>query len=318
MENFIFSLNVVMPIFLLISIGYFLKTIKLVNPSFTKIANNVTFKVFLPVLLFRNIYNADFSDMFDANYILLVLGLVFAQMILLFLTVPLIVKKNAQRGVVIQALFRGNFLIFGVPICQAMFGDKGAALAAIVATFLVPLYNVLAVVVLSIYDCNKKISIKRTVFSILTNPLIIGALLGIVFSLIRAQIPGFAFPQWVSSPLEQIGGIATPLALILLGCDFSFRGAFRNIKYVLSVSILRLITFPCIAIAIAAYLGMRNEQIAILMVAFGAPVAVSSYTMACNVNSDSELAGQLVVATSLFSIFTMFGLVYMTKMFGLI
>ena len=105
---------------------------------------------------------------------------------------------------------------------------------------------------------------------------------------------------------------------MLLGCDFSFRGAFRNLKYVLTVSVCRLIAAPVAAIAIAVALGIRDAQLAVLMVAFGAPVAVSSYTMACNANADSELAGQLVVATSVFSVFTMFGLVYITRMFGFI
>ncbi len=313
MDSFIFSFNVVFPIFILLSLGYFLSRIKLVNSSFVKTANNVCFKVFLPILLFMNIYQADFSTTFDSDFILLVLGFVGVQVVLLFLTVPFLVKQNARRGVVIQALFRGNFLIFGVPICQTMFGDEGGALAAVVAAFLVPLYNLLAVVVLAIYDSEKKISIKQTFFKIITNPLIIGAALGLVFSALKIQMPDFLI-----TPLKQLGSIATPFALMLLGCDFSFRGAFRNLKYVLTVSACRLIAAPAAAVVIAVALGVRDAKLAVLMVAFGAPVAVSSYTMACNANADSELAGQLVVATSVFSIFTMFGLVYITRMFGFI
>lgn len=313
MDSFIFSFNVVFPLFLLISLGYFLARIKLVNSGFVKTANNVCFKVFLPILLFMNIYQADFSTTFDSQFILLLLGFVGVQILLLFLTVPFLVRQNARRGVVIQALFRGNFLIFGVPICQTMFGDEGGALAAVAAAFLVPLYNLLAVVVLSVYDTEKKVSIKQTLFKIVTNPLIIGAALGLVFSGFKIPMPEYLF-----TPLKQLGSIATPFALMLLGCDFSFRGAFRNLKYVLTVSVCRLIAAPVAVISIAAAMGIREAQLAVLMVAFGAPVAVSSYTMACNANADAELAGQLVVATSLFSIFTMFGLVYITKMLGFI
>ena len=313
MDSFMFSFNVVFPLFLLLALGYFLARIKLVNSSFVKTANNVTFKVFLPTLLFVNIYQADFSVTFDLGFILLVLGFVAAQVVFLFLTVPFLVRQNARRGVVIQALFRGNFLIFGVPVCQSMFGDEGKALAAVVAAFLVPLYNFLAVIVLAVYDSEKKINLKQTLFKIITNPLIIGAALGLICS-------GFhlSLPEYIFTPVEQISSIATPLALMLLGCDFSFRGAFRNLKYVLTVSACRLIAAPAIAIAIAVSLGIRDAQLAVLMVAFGAPIAVSSYTMACNTNADSELAGQLVVSTSLFSIFTMFGLVYITKLLGFI
>lgn len=313
MESFIFSLNVVFPLFVLISLGYFLSRIKLVNPTFVKTGNNVCFKVFLPILLFMNIYQADFSSTFDGNFILLVLGFVAAQMVILFLTVPFIIKENAKRGVIIQALFRGNFLIFGVPICETMFGAEGGALAAIVAAFLVPLYNLLAVVVLAIFDSEQKVNVKQTLLNIVKNPLIIGALLGLIFSFFKIPLPEAVF-----SPLKQLGSIATPLALTLLGCDFSFRSAFRNLKYVLTVSFLRLLVVPAVVISIVVALGYRDAQLAVLMVAFGAPVAVSSYTMACNANADAELAGQLVVASSLFSIFTMFALVYITKMLGFI
>lgn len=313
MESFIFSLNVVLPLFILISLGYFLARIKLVNPTFIKTGNNLCFKVFLPLLLFMNIYKADFSKTFDSSFILFILALLGGLMVLLFLIVPFLVKDNARRGVVIQAMFRGNYLIFGVPICQMMFGETGGALASLVAAFLVPVFNVLAVVVLAIYDTEKKVSIKNTLFNIVTNPLIIGAVLGILASYFNVQ-----FPESVLAPLQQLASIASPFALLLLGCDFSFRGAFRNLKYVLSVSICRLIALPAAAVAAAVLFGFRNEQLAVIMVAFGAPVAVSSYTMASNANADAELAGQLVVSTSLFSIFTMFGLVYITRSLGLI
>ena len=313
METFLFSLNVVFPLFLLIALGYFLARIKLVNTTFTKTPNNVCFKVFLPLLLFMNIYNADFSKTFDLQFILLVLGFVAVQVILLFIIVPLIVKQNARRGVVIQALFRGNFLIFGVPVCQTIFGDEGGALAAVVAAFLVPLYNLLAVVTLSVYDSESKINIKQTLIKIITNPLIIGAALGLIFS--AFQIP---LPECIETPVTELKGIATPFALMLLGCDFSFRSAFHNLKYVLTVSALRLLAVPVVVLSICIAMGIRDAQLAVLMVTFGAPVAVSSYTMACNSNSDYELAGQLVVSTSLLSIFTMFLLVYCTKLLGFI
>ena len=148
------------------------------------------------------------------------------------------------------------------------------------AAFLVPLYNLLAVVVLAIFDSEQKVNVKQTLLNIVKNPLIIGALLGLIFSFFKIPLPEAVF-----SPLKQLGSIATPLALTLLGCDFSFRSAFRNLKYVLTVSFLRLLVVPAVVISIVVALGYRDAQLAVLMVAFGAPVAVSSYTMACNANA---------------------------------
>lgn len=311
MGDFLFSMNAVLPLFLLIMLGYFLTRIHLLNDSFLKVGNQFCFKCLLPTLLFLNIYKADFSTIFDVKllqFVLISLAILIAALLLL---IPLIVKDNKRRSVVIQALFRGNYLLFGVPVCQALYGDEAAGLASIIAGFIVPLFNIACVVILAVFSPDKKFNLGNTLGKIITNPLIIGAALGAVFTIFHVTIPDL-----IMSPLNQIATMATPLALIILGGDFKFKNAFKNFKYVSLTTIGRLVVVPVVLLGIAVLLGFRDAQLAVLIAVYGSPVAVSSYVMAQNAGADHELAGELVVVTSLFCILTIFLFVYVFRVWG--
>ena len=300
-----------LPLFILILTGYFLARIKLLNTNFLKVGNEFCFKCLLPVLLFSNIYHSDFSTLFHPKLIaFLVLGLV-GLLLALFLLIPFIVKENARRGVVIQALFRGNYLLFGVPVCQALYGTEGASLAAMSAAFVIPIFNFCCVVILAVFDHTKKFSLGNTIGKIVTNPLIIGSVLGILAVVFQVQIP-----EVIETPMTQIAGMATPLALIILGGDFKIKGALSNFKYVFLTTVGRLLCVPMIMLSIAVALGFEAAPLAVLIVVFASPIAVSSYVMAKNANADYELAAQLIVVTSLFAVVTVFLFIYVFRILG--
>lgn len=232
-------------------------------------------------------------------------------LLVLFLLIPFIVKENTRRGVVIQALFRGNYLLFGVPVCQALYGAEGASLAAMCAAFVIPLFNFCCVIILAVFDHSRKFNLGNTIGKIVTNPLIIGSVLGILAVVFDIQIPTV-----IETPLSQIADMATPLALIILGGDFKIKGALNNFKYVSLTTIGRLICVPMIMLSIAVAFGFREASLAVLIAVFCSPIAVSSYVMAKNANADHELAGQLIVVTSLFAVITVFLFIYVLRILG--
>lgn len=310
-EDLIFSANAVLPLFILILVGYFLARVKLLNTNFLKVGNDFCFQCLLPVLLFSNIYHSDFSTLFNPRLVaFLVFGLLGLLLVLLLL-IPFIVKENTRRGVVIQALFRGNYLLFGVPICQALYGAEGASLAAMSAAFVIPIFNFCCVVILAIFDQSRKFSLGNTIGKIVTNPLIIGSVLGILALVFHIQIP-----EVIEKPMTQIANMATPLALIILGGDFKIKGALSNFKYVSLTTAGRLLCVPMIMLSIAVALGFHGAPLAVLIAVFASPIAVSSYVMAKSANADHELAGQLIVVTSLFAVITVFLFVYVFRIFG--
>lgn len=312
MENLILSFNIVLPIFLILSLGYILKKLKILDELTTKNMNSVNFKVFLPLLLFYNVYKTDLSVVFNPKLLIFSIISVILVFLLLFIIIPLLEKDNRKRGVIIQGIFRSNFVIFGVPVCEALFGQNATGVASMLIAIVVPLFNFLAVICLEIYR-GGNINFKKIIKGIITNPLIIASIIGLFFIYFKIKLPA---P--IEKTINDISKIATPLAFILLGSSFTFSAFSLYIKQ-LSITILgKLIIVPGIVLYIAALLGFRNVELTCLLSVFASPTAVSSYTMAEQMDGDSILAGQIVVLTSIISIITVFLWIFILKQFHLI
>lgn len=332
-----FAVNAILPIILLIILGYFLKRKKFLSEDFFKKANKFVFKVCLPLLLFYNVYNIDsFSDI---NWSVVLYSeiaiLVFFFLGLLF--VKLFVKDSKQKGVILQCVFRSNFAIIGLPLAESLGGDVGKGIAAILSAFSIPTFNILAVIALSIFIKNEgeKTNIKDVLIKIVKNPLIIGVACGLVVLAIRSLIPTdsegvlkFSIENDITflyTAVGNVGKIASPLALIVLGGLFDFSAVKGMLKEIIMGTVLRIAVVPFLGIGVAIilskYTNILNFDYTVypaLIALFGSPVAVSSAIMAGEMDNDGELAGQLVIWTSLFSIVTLFAIVVILKQMALL
>ena len=315
LNDLLFSANVVVPIFLLIMLGYVLKKLKMWTVNFLQVANTLCFKVLLPVLLFYNVATADIFEVFNGTLILYVCLCACVLCGLLFIIVPIFVKRNDRRGVMIQGTFRSNFLLFGVPLGLSIGGDKGAVLAAVVAALYVPIINMLSVISLYSFSDAPNKNLKSALLDIVKNPLIIGGVSGIVFSIIRNYI-GFELPTMIDTTLFNIKSTATPFAFIILGGDLKFSHLLRTIKYSICSVLGKIIIIPAIMIPLSALLGFDKLSMAILIAVFATPNAVSSYAMARTYEADHELAGEIITLGTLLSIFTIFIFITISKSLG--
>ena len=317
LDDLIFSANVIVPIFLLILLGYFLTRIKLWDEHFLKIANNVCFKVLLPVLLFYNVATANIFEVFNLKLLLYVCGCAILIFGIVFFIFPLFIKDQKKRGVMIQGTFRSNFLLFGVPLSLSIGGASGAILAAVVAAFYVPLINLLSVISLYVFSDAPNKSIKSALIGIVKNPLIIGGVSGLIFSVIRNWI-GFEMPVIVDTTLANIKSTATPIAFLILGGDLKFGNMIKNIKFSIISVLGKIVLIPAVMLTVSALLGFDKLEMAILVAVFATPNAVSSYAMARNYEADYELAGEIITLGTLLSIVTMFIFITVVKSFNLI
>ena len=314
-SDLIFSANVVVPIFLLIILGYFLTRIKLWDGQFLKIANEVCFKCLLPVLLFYNVATANIFEVFNLKLIIYVCLCACLLCGLLFFIVPLFVKDPKRRGVMIQGTFRSNFLLFGVPLGLSIGGNEGAVLAAVVASFYVPIINMLSVISLYVFSESENKSLKSAFSGIVKNPLIIGGVSGLIFSVIRNSI-GFEIPTMIDTTLFNIKSAATPIAFLILGGDLKFGNMLKNVKFSIFSVIGKVILIPAIMLTISSLLGFDNLEMAILIAVFATPNAVSSYAMARNYEADYELAGEIITLGTMVSVFTMFVFITLGRTLG--
>ena len=316
MENIIVSFNVIAPVFFLMVLGYLLVNYtSLADRKLTKQANAIVFKIFLPCMLFYNVYQSDIGAEIHSRIKLCIwaAGGLLILFVLLCLIVPKVVKQENQQGVVIQGIFRSNYVIFGVAVVQNMYGAKSTTTAAILSAILVPMYNFFAVVALSIFGEKRETDWKKIILDIVKNPLIISSVLGIIFSLL-----GIRLPTAVDTTVQDLAKLSTPIAFMILGGDLDFSKVRGNLKVASVVLTIKLVILPLIMIPMIVMMGYRDADLLSGLLAYQTPVAVSSYIMAQQAGADRQLAGQLVVFSSVLSIFTLFVTILILRTIGLL
>ena len=314
MENIILSFNVIAPLFFLMVIGYAIANYTdLADKDLLKKANSLVFKVFLPCMLFKNIYQSNIREQMQGGLCFFAAGSLLLLFVLLCLIVPKVVKKENQQGVVIQGIFRSNYVIFGVAVVENMYGSANTVTAAILSAVLVPMYNFLAVIALSFFGGKRERDFKKVLVGILKNPLIIASVLGIIASLL-----GFKLPKAADTTLNDLAKLATPIAFLILGGDFDFSKVRGNLKIAGGVVAVKMVILPLIFIPMVVAMGYRNSDLLAAQLAYQTPVAVSSYIMAQQAGADEQLAGQLVVFSSAVSIFTLFVTIFILRQMGLL
>lgn len=302
MEVFIFSINAVLPVILMVAMGYLLRAIGMVDEAFVSKANRLCFRIFLPLSLFESLYDMDLSQLAEWKLPVFTIAVIVGAAVALCLVVPRLEKSRPRCGSMIQAMFRGNFLLMGMAVAESMFGKEGLQAVAMILPITIIFYNALAVIVLSHFGEGKgDHSLKNTLLGIVKNPLIIASVLGVIFALLKIR-----FPTFIAKPVSTLSGVASPLALMMLGASFDFKRLRGNLKPAFLCTAVRLVLIPAIVLPIAAAVGFRGPQMAAVFILVGAPTAVSSFVMADSMGCDGELAGQLIVLTTICSAFTMF------------
>ncbi len=315
MDSLIFAVNAVAPIVFIVAIGYALGRIGVVSESFAKTANKLVFHLFLPCLLFLNIYKIDSLKEIELGYMLYV----FLALVIIFaVSIPLVVwltPDHRRRGAMIQAIFRSNYALIGIPLTESLFGEAGIMTATLLSIAVVPTLNILAVLSLSIFREGGKINIKKILLDIVKNPLIQSIFLGIAVLVVRAFFvsAGVSFRLSDIAPiykvLTSLSGLATPMALLALGAQFKFSAVAQLKKEIIAGTVMRTAVVPILGIGIA-YIFFRDTfsgaHFATFVAVFCTPTAVSSVPMTQEMDGDVILAGQYVVWTTLVSAATVF------------
>ena len=327
MESLVFAFNSVSPIIIMVMIGFMLKKVGFMPADFSKNANKLVFRIFLPAMLFLNIYGIESVTDVELGYafyavcaLLIVFGLAIP-------TVILLTGNKRCRGALLQAVFRSNYALIGIPLASSLFPGEGAAVATLLSAFVVPTFNILAVIGLSIFNNEgEKPNFKKVLLGIIKNPLIISIALGMAALGIRALFVelGVEFRLYeihaVYKSLGYLSNIATPLSLLVLGAQFEFSAIPALKREIISGVVLRSVVVPILGIGVA-YLLFRDRfggaQFAALVATFCTPVAVSSVPMAQEMGADTDLAGQLVVFTTITSAFTIFVASFLLRSVGI-
>jgi predicted permease len=314
MENLLFTANIVVPVFIIVALGYILRKKNLINDNFVSLSSRIVFNVSLPVLIFVEIAKINLDVILDFKLILFVyIGTLISFILIWVFSIPFI-KEGKDQSVFLQGSFRGNFAIVGLALIANLYGPEKLGKASLVLAFTVPLYNVLAVIALTVpVRKEKNMDMKKTLWEILKNPLILGVLFALPFSYFKIHINDL-----ILTTANYVAALALPLALLGIGGFLNFDDVKEGFRLTGISTIIKLIIIPLAATVAAYNLGFIGDNLGIIFILFGCPTAIASFIMAEAMGVNSKLAGNILLVTTIFSIFTIgFGL-FILKLNGLI
>lgn len=314
MENLIFSLNATVPIFLMMVLGYVLHEIGWMDDEFASKMNRFVFRVPLPVLLFGDLAAVDFARVWNMKFVSFCFGVTVIS-IAVSAGISFLWKDRSIQGEFIQASYRSSAAILGIAFIQNIYGTAGMAPLMIIGS--VPLYNVMAVLVLSLFKPGQRgldrDVMKTTLWGIVTNPIILGIAAGLLWSALRLPMP-----QIMGKMISSVGGVTTPMGLMAMGAAFDLRRAFAKVKPAVTAAFIKLIGFCAVFLPAAVRLGFREEELVAILVMLGSATTVTCFVMAKNMGHEGVLSSSVVMLTTLFSAFTLTGWLYLLRSMGLI
>lgn len=315
MENFLFSINVTVPIFLVMVLGWALRQKGMLNENFVTVANRFNFKVTLPFMLFRDISSVNIREVFDLKYVLFCALASTACFWLIWGGTRIFLKEKSMRGAFVQASFRSSAAVMGLAFIQNIYGSSAMGPLMIIGA--VPLYNIYSVIVLTFeaeeeggHNTDK---IKKACVNIVKNPIIIAIFLGMIVALCNIE-----FPTLMNKTINTVAQMATPLALIVIGAGFEGKKALAKLRPTIAAATIKLVVQPLVMLPIAAWLGFTGEKMIAILIMLASPTTPSCYIMAKSMKNDGVLTASIVVTTTLLAAFTLTIWIFILRTLGYI
>ncbi|MBP3338312.1 MAG: AEC family transporter [Lachnospiraceae bacterium] len=313
MSNLIYSLNATMPIFFVIIVGYACKRYGMLTEDFVNCANKFNFNVTLPALLVRDMMNSGIKDNFNVKFILFcAIATTISIVVVWALAKPFFKNNKSCRAEFVQGAYRSSAAILAIALLTNLTGSAGMGAIMIAAS--VPIYNLFAVIILTVEkDESEQVSARKLFFAVCKNPMIISILIGLIFAFMEVE-----FPKMIATTVDYIARLATPMALIIIGAGFKGAKALTMVKPTVVATLIKLCGFVIVFLPIAIKLGFRGEELIVITMMLGSPATASCYTMAKSMGHEGTLSSSIVMLTTVLSAFTMTLIVFILKSMGLI
>ncbi len=310
LDNFLLSMNTVLPLFAVLLAGYLLKKPLGLDEAYLTKSNRLCFKIFLPLLLFSNIYSSQFDLRAQGRAIAFSVCGILAVFLLSCFIAFLAVRDPKKRGAMAQGMFRSNYVILGLPMVSNLCGSGSLETASILLAFAVPMFNILSVLALELF-CGKSRSLLDVLKNIAKNPLVLSVILALA-----VYAASITLPKPVLTSVGYLANIATGFMLFVMGASLRPSAIRGNLKYLSVAVAVRLVVGPAVMLAAAYLLGFRGTIFATLLILFATPTALSSYPMAQQMGADSDLASEIVVFTTAVSLITLFFWIFLFLQLG--
>ncbi|MBQ0756381.1 MAG: AEC family transporter [Amphritea sp.] len=313
LDTLLFTSNIVAPIFFISLLGYLLMRLQVIDQNFVATASKLVFTITLPALVFMSISRMDFQAVFNPTLLTYFVVSTLLSFSLLWQISKRFIHKPEDLGVFIQGAFRGNYGIIGLAVSFNMFGDSGLAQASLLLACVIPLYNTLSVLALSLpMQKQNGLNLTQPLIEIARNPLIIAVLLALPFSYFDWGLP---------TAIDKIGNyfanLTLPLALLAVGASLNLRSLRDTSGESSWATLIKLILMPLILTSGAWISGIRGQELGILFILFGCPTAAASFIMAKAMKGNAQLAANIILTTTIGSIVTLSSGIYLLRLWNL-
>lgn len=316
MTHILTAISAVLPVFIIIAIGAYLKKIQLINDDFVTKAMKLVFNICLPGMLFMKVSKSDFSLVFQSDSLVFIIFVALLTIFLFILTKIFanhFVYPSTDRGTFVQGAYRSNYIIIGYSVLYSLFGDDIVSRMALLVIVVIPLYNILAIWVLSEKnEASKLRNLISVLPKILKNPLIIGIFLGFLAAFFKVELPSF-----LESTIKMLGDVGTPLGLLGIGSYMTF-SQLSSIKVEMYAVTIKVVIAPFIAVLACYLLGFSYLDTTLIFVLFASPAAVTSFIMASAMGGNKKLAANIVILSTAFSLITfIIGLTILANLYAI-
>ena len=314
MDSLIYSLNATVPVFVVIVVGYLLKRIGWINQGFIEASNKINFKVTLPALLIQDMVNNNFMEKFELGYVIFCAVATTISILTMWFLARIFMKDKSIIGEFVQASYR-SAAVLGAAFILNIYSDTGMVPLMIIGA--VPLYNIFAVIILTV-ECPEKgagqsKTLSSTLKGIATNPIILSIVAGVILSVLNVH-----FPKMLDNTISNFSKMATPLALIAIGGSFEFGKALQKIKPAVIATVMKLVGWALVFLPIAIWLGYRDAKLMAIVIMLASPATPSCYIMSRSMHSEGTLTSSVIVLTTMCSAFTITAIIYSLRAMGLV
>ncbi len=322
MENLMFSLNATLPIFALMVLGNIFSRIGLIDDRAASWMNKFVFKVALPVLVFDDLATQDFAGTWNGRFVLFCFVVTCLSIAVISILSVFLIKNRARRGEFIQSSFRSSAALLGIAFIHNIYGEASTGMGPLMILGSVPLYNIFAVIILTVTadendsgqdGTDRSALIKKTLYGIVTNPIIIGIFLGLIWSILKIPMP-----RMLDTTVSDVGALATPLGLMSMGATFDFKKALQNIKPALVSAFIKLFGLAAVFLPLAVHMGFKGEQIVAILVMLGSATTVSCYIMAKSMGHEGTLSSSVIMLTTFGCSFSLTFWLFILRTLGVI
>ncbi|MEJ5300810.1 MAG: AEC family transporter [Thermodesulforhabdaceae bacterium] len=285
--------DTILPLFLVIILGFILNRKGILGQGWAGPANKITYYIAVPAILFKSLVEQDIRSLLSLHLVIAVIVPILVTTFIAWFTVIIFFNRlpNNIKGTFIHSSIHGNIGYMAYAVSYYALGERLFSNVVIFSSILILVQNIFGVIILTLHSrswsCRE--SFRILWLSLFTNPIIISVFVGIVVSLVGLKLP-VSFMRLI----KILSDMGLPTALILVGAGLVFGDVRHLWKEMFAIGALKLVFMPLLGALVAHFMGFPQQLALPLLILLASPTATVTYVMATQLGGSPSLASAVV------------------------